>query len=291
VICRRAYFTVAFVSLLAPMALAQSGNMNLPATVTAGSSFSIQTSGSGPAVLYIVGPDAALRRNVQLGSPIEFTASDLSDAGHYVAALVANGSADSGQFDIMPAGKPDTLSFLAVPSRVPVGLHGGINGTVYLFDTYRNLITAPQSVSFALSGVSGAPQTRTVTTRNGVAWTAIDSASKQGAAKFVAQAGDASTTRVIQEVPGDPCGLTISAHPDGQRLMVETAPVRDCSGNPIPDGTVVTFTETYNGSESTVDVPLKQDIARVDMPAYSGATISVASGVVAGNEIRWNGGH
>jgi hypothetical protein len=291
VICARVWLAVAFLLLLAPLAPAQSGNLSMPATVTAGSGFSIPTSGSGPAVLYIVGPDAAIRRNVQLGTPVTFAAGDLSDAGHYVATLVANGSADSGQFDIVPAAQPETVSFLAVPSRVPVGLHGGINGTVYVFDTYRNLITAPLSVSFALSGIAGAPQTRSVTTRNGVAWTAIDSASKQGAAKFVAQAGDATATRVIEEVPGDPCGLTISAHPDGQRITVETAPVRDCSGNPIPDGTIVTFTETFNGAQSTVDVPLKQDVARVDMPAYSGATISVASGVVAGNEIHWNGGH
>lgn len=276
---------------LAPVVPAQSGNMSLPASVTAGSAFSISTSGSGPAVLYIVGPDQVIRRNVQLGTPVEFAASDLSDAGHYVAALVVNGSADSGQFDVVPAAKPEHLTFIAVPSRVPVGLHGGINGTVYVFDTYRNLITTPMPVSLALTGVSGAPQTRTVTTLNGVAWTAIDSAAKQGAAKFVAQAGDASATRVIQQVPGDPCGLTISAHPDGQRITVETAPVRDCSGNPIPDGTIVTFTETFRGSESTVDVPLKQDVARVDMPADNGATISVASGVVAGNEIHWNGGH
>lgn len=286
----RAGFPAALALLLAPMAIAQSGNMSLPATVTAGSAFSISTSGSGSGVLYIVGPDQAIRREVQLGSPVEFASSDLSDAGHYVAALVANGSVDSGQFDVVPAAKPENINFIAVPSRVPVGLHSGINGTAYVFDTYRNLITTPVPVSFALAGISGAPQTRSVPTRNGVAWTSIDSATKQGAAKFVATAGDASTTRVIQEVPGDPCGLNISAHPDGQRITVETAPVKDCSGNPIPDGTIVTFTETWHGSESTVDVPLKQDIARVDMPAYSGATISVASGVVAGNEIHWNGG-
>ena len=68
---------------------------------------------------------------------------------------------------------------------------------------------------------------------------------------------------------------------------METEPVRDCSGNAVPDGTIVTFTETYNGGESTVDVPLKQGVARADMPAYNGAKISVATGVVLGNEIRW----
>jgi hypothetical protein len=269
---------------------AQSGNMNVPATVTAGSAFSIPTTGSGRAVLYIVGPGQAIRRDVQLGNAVAFAAGDLYNAGEYLAILAAGSTASSGQLEVVPAAKPDTLSFLAEPSRVPVGLHNGISGSVYVFDAFRNLITAPIAVSFQLSGLSGTVQARTVNTRNGVAWTAIDSAAKQGSAKFIAQAGEISTARVIAEVPGDPCGLTISAHPDGKQLTVETAPLRDCSGNPVPDGTIVTFTESYNGTQSTVDVPLKQGVAKVDMPAYSGATISVASGVVAGNEIRWQGG-
>jgi hypothetical protein len=68
---------------------------------------------------------------------------------------------------------------------------------------------------------------------------------------------------------------------------VQTESVRDCSGNAVPDGTIVTFTETYDGGQSTVDVPLKRGIAEVKMPARPGARISVASGVVLGNEIRW----
>jgi hypothetical protein len=50
---------------------------------------------------------------------------------------------------------------------------------------------------------------------------------------------------------------------------------------------VVTFTERYAGGETTVDVPLKRGIAQAQMPAYGGARISVATGVVLGNEIRW----
>jgi hypothetical protein len=145
-------------------------------------------------------------------------------------------------------------------------------------------------VSFELSNSSATAQARTVTTRNGLAWAEMDSATKEGAAKFVARVAGVSSTRVIDEVPGDPCGIKISAQPDGGKLQVETAPVRDCGGNSIPDGTIVTFTETFNDTQSTVDVPLKQGVARVDMPAYKGAKISVALGVVAGNEIRWEGG-
>jgi hypothetical protein len=63
--------------------------------------------------------------------------------------------------------------------------------------------------------------------------------------------------------------------------------VRDCNGNAVPDGTIVTFTEVYGDGQSTVDVPLKRGIAEVQMADHNGATISVASGVVLGNQIRW----
>jgi hypothetical protein len=268
-------------------ALAQSGAMSLPRTVDAGSAFSIQTTGSGKAVLYIVGPAQVLRRDVQLGEATSFPAGDLHNAGHYVAVLVGGGSPQNGEFDVTPAKQPADLSFLAKPSRLSVSLHDGISGAAYVFDAYRNLITVPMPVSFQLSGVSAAPQERTVVTRNGVAWTTMDSASKEGAAQFAARVGNISSERVIQQVPGEPCGLKMSARPSGQKIELQTQPVLDCSGNAVPDGTVVTFTELYNGTQTTVDVPLKRGIAEAELPAYDGAKISAATGVVLGNEIRW----
>jgi hypothetical protein len=227
---------------------------------------------------------------VRLGETASFDAGDLYNAGRYLAILVAVSSSTTRQFDVVPAAQPEAISFLAKPSRLPVGLHNGISGAAYVFDAYHNLITTPKPVSFELSNQGSTVQAQTVTTRNGVAWTEMNSAEKQGSAKFLARVDGVSITRVIQEVPGNPCGLTMSAHPDGQKVDLQTTPVRDCSGNPVPDGTIVTFTETYNGTQSTVDAPLKEGIARAEMPYYKGATISVASGVVAGNEIRWEGG-
>jgi hypothetical protein len=273
----------------APLASAQSGTLTLPPSLVAGSAFSMPTSGSGKAVLYIVGPGQALRSDVQLGEAASFPAGELYNAGHYVVILAGATSTATGEFDVVPALQPETLGFLAKPSRLPVGLHNGISGAVYVFDAYHNLILTPMPVSLALSSVSSAGQSKTVTTRNGLAWGEMDSAPKEGAAKFVAKAGDVSSTRVIDQVPGDPCSIKISAQPDGKKLLVQTAPVRDCSGNAIPDGTIVTFTETLNDVQSAVDVPLKQGIARVDMPATKGSKISAASGVVAGNEIVWEG--
>jgi len=226
-----------------------------------------------------------LRRNVQLGETTSFAPGDLHNAGHYLVLLVGGSSTENGAFDVGSA-HPTNLSFIAKPSRLPVDLHDGISGVVYVFDTFQNLVLQPTQVSFQLSGVAGTPQMRTVLTHNGVAWTKMDSASKEGVAQFEAQAGSAAGKRVIQQVPGDPCRLRMNARPSGQRLALETEPVRDCSGNAVPDGTIVTFTETYSGGEATVDVPLKRGVARTEMPAYNGARISVATGVVMGNEIR-----
>ncbi len=269
------------------MACAEGGSMDLPTTVEAGNAFSIQCTGSGKAVLYIVGPGQALRRDVELGGTTSFPAGSLYNAGHYLVVLVAGPSTGSGSLNVVPASQPADLSFLARPSRLPVGLHDGISGTVYVFDAYRNLITTPASVSFELSPPSGAVQQRTMVTHDGAAWTEMDSTAKEGVDTFKAQVDRVSSTRVVEQVPGDPCGLRMAARQSGPYLEVQTDPVRDCSGNAVPDGTIVTFTENYGGAQSTVDVPLKHGIAQVEMPAYNGARISVASGVVLGNEIQW----
>lgn len=275
----------------AQLAMAQNANMSPPPSVVAGSAFTIPTTGSGKAVLYVIGPNQALRRDVQLGKAASFDAGDLYSAGRYLAILVVGASSTTArEFDVVPAAHPESLGFLAKPSRLPVGLHNGISGAAYVFDAYHNLITTPMPVSFELSTQGSTVQAQTVITRNGAAWTEMNSAEKQGSAQFVARVAGVTSTRVIQEVPGNPCGLTMSARPAGQKVELQTAPVRDCTGNPVPDGTIVTFTESYKGTQSTVDAPLKQGVARAEMPSYKGATISVASGVVAGNEIRWEGG-
>ena len=51
--------------------------------------------------------------------------------------------------------------------------------------------------------------------------------------------------------------------------------------------TLLADEETELDLDGTVDVPVKRGVARTEMPAYPGATISVATGVVMGNEIRW----
>lgn len=284
---RCAVLIAAFAAAGAPWLVGEDGALNLPRTIEAGTAFSIQSTGSGKATLYIVGLGQVLKREVQLGETIPFPAGSLYSAGHYVAVFTGESStSESGSFEVVPA-KPADLTFLARPSRLPVGLHSGITGAAYVFDAYNNLIDKPASVSFELSSPAGATQKRTVETKNGAAWTEMDSTAQQGADKFVARVGDVSSMRIVGQVPGDPCTLKMTARLSGQQVELQTEPVKDCSGNAVPDGTIVTFTESYEGAQSTVDVPLKRGIAEVKMPARPGARISVASGVVLGNEIRW----
>lgn len=275
-------------SALAAGASAQ--RIDVPSAVTAGAAFTVSWSGGGKGTLYIVGPAQVLQRDVQSGASATIARGELHNAGHYLVVFSDGSNTQTGSFDVLPAAAPASLGFLAKPSRLPVNVHNGISGAVYVFDTYRNLITTPMPATLELTGAEGATLTRTVTTNRGLAWTSIDSAAKESAARFTARVGGVSSTRIINQVPGDPCSISISATPKGSRLEVQTAPVRDCSGNMIPDGTIVTFIETSGGIQTTVDVPLKQGVASVSMPAVRGVKISAASGVVAGNEIRWGGG-
>jgi hypothetical protein len=282
---RASFAALAGAVMLAAAPLLGAQALSAPKTVEAGSSFSIESSGSGQATLYIVGLGGVVTRDVQLGSSISIAEGTLVNAGHYVA-YVSTSPNDVASFDVLPAKVAD-LSFLARPSRLAVALRSGITGAVYLFDAYKNLVTTPNSVSFDISTPNAAPENRTAQAKNGAAWIALDSSPKEGAAHFMAKAGGISAVRVIQQVPGDPCSIKMSAKPDGKNIALETEPVRDCSGNAVPDGTIVTFTQNYRGAQSTVDVPLKRGVAKVEMPAVPGANITVASGVVLGNEIHW----
>ena len=65
-------------------------DLNVPATVAAGSGLTIPASGSGSATLYLVGPGTAIKRTVQRGQEIRLSAEELQNAGRYVVSLDAD---------------------------------------------------------------------------------------------------------------------------------------------------------------------------------------------------------
>jgi hypothetical protein len=281
---RSSVFKLGFVAVLLA-AGAFAANLQVPSTVTAGSSLSIPTSGSGDATLYLSGPGVAIKRKVELGREIPLTGDELKTAGRYVVSLDGN---DSAVFFVI-AGPVAEITFLARPSRVPADTPNVIAGTAFLFDKQGNLVLQPTPVRFDLT-LNGQTITRTATANGGIAYTKLDSSKKEGPAQFVASAGSASVRRVVQEVAADPCNIRMHAERSKNGILVQTDPIRDCAGNPVPDGTIVTFIATDTKGKSTVDARIKRGIAEAQLPASDNSTISVASGVVVGNEIHWGGG-
>jgi hypothetical protein len=265
---------------------ARAAELHLPQNIVAGQPLSIGTGGTG--TLYLVGPGQVIKKDFKSGN-VEIKGEELRSAGRWIA-IIRGDSSQSQVFWVKP-GKPGKLNFIARPSRVPVARPNVISGVTFVFDEYQNLILDPTPVNFNLS-VGGAGSAKSVTSHEGVAWINSASAPRAGAAQFVASVGDTSVTRVVQQVAADPCERSFHMHVAGHadnRTVVETDPIRDCSGNPVPDGTIVTFIQTDKTGRSTVDARIKKGTARAELPASDNATITVAAGVVLGNELHVGG--
>jgi hypothetical protein len=269
---------------LAMVAAGQDAPFRVPSNAVAGQAASIATTGNGSATFYLRGPSISFKREVVLGQNIDVSAKELQTSGDYVAVLCA-GTCSSVRFFVAP-GKPAVLTFLVHPSRAPVGVNDVISGVAFPFDQFHNLVLAPATAQFELTTKGSAPTSRNVQTHDGIAWFRTGSGKSAGALQISASLSDLVARRVVQQVASDPCNLRIKGQRTAKGILVETEPVRDCSGNPVPDGTIVTFTAKDGHEVSFVDAPVKQDIARATLLAKGPVVVSAASGVATGNELR-----
>jgi hypothetical protein len=292
---RRAHINFALRNFLAGLTLlgmlsgwAGAAELRVPENVQAGQSFSIPAEGSGQATFYLFGPDHVVKRSVTLGSDVTIQSSDVRAAGRYRAILCDPSSCTSAVFQV-EAAKPAHLSFFLRPSRVPVSTPQSIDATAFVFDQYFNLVLTPAVVDFRITPASGAGFSRQSSARHGVAWLRLDSTPHEGRVQVTAVSDKTEEARVIQQVAAEACALRMKAIPSGNTVTLETDPVRDCSGNTLPDGTVVSFTKVDREGKSTVDTPIKKGVARVQFSLHGPAHIGVACGVVLGNDVALNG--
>jgi hypothetical protein len=282
----------ACVEIAATVALASgicaAQDLRAPSAATAGEAVTISTTGSGKATFYLVGPGVSNKSDVSLGNEISLRGQDLRDAGQYFAILCSD-SCHGASFYVTPA-KPASLAFLVHPSRVPVTANDAVSGVALAFDQFGNLNLDPGTINFQLTAGKTSLLSRSVTAHDGIAWFRTTSGKSAGPLQVVASIGDLTARRNVQEVASEPCNLRITGQRTKDGLVVETEPVRDCAGNPVPDGTIVSFTATDGRGRSTVDAPIKRGIARAEIAASGPVVISVASGVAMGNELRIGGG-
>jgi hypothetical protein len=276
---------IIFGCLLALAASGWASEIHAPAQTTAGLGITVSTSGSGEAIFYLIGPASATKQKVQAGSNIPVDGDQLDNAGRYVAILCASDGCTSTSFFVNP-GAANKLGLLVHPSRVPVGKANGISTVAFVFDNFHNLVLKPQPVKFTILPKDGKQVSADRESQNGVAWVRIGSATKEGPTRIGAEIGHAKEVRVVQQVAADACNLRIKASRVKSKFLVETDPVHDCAGNTVPDGTVVSFTKMDSAGKTTVDVPIKRGVAKVEMPVEGQGKITVASGVVTGNELE-----
>ncbi len=261
--------------------------VRVPHSVVADEDASISTSGTGKATFYLVGPGISRRSDVNLGHEINLAGEELQHAGEYFA-LLCSSDCQSASFFVVAA-KPSSLTFLVHPSRVPVAQGDGVSGVALPFDQFQNFVLAPEFVNFQLTAKNGSLWSRSVPTKEGVAWFRTASGRSAGALQVRASLNDVSTLRAVEQVASDPCHLRITGQRNAKGILLQTEPIHDCAGNPVPDGTIVTFTASAGNGKSTVDAPIKQGVARAEIIAPGAVTISAASGVVMGNELRIGG--
>lgn len=262
--------------------------LHIPANVSAGEAVAVSSSGTGSGTFYLIGPGHVTKRQFQAGDTIQISSDEIATAGTYQAITCNRQECATTNFYVTP-NRGAELVLLVHPSRVPVGKVDAISAVTVVMDRFHNLVLQPEGVTFrAIANetvVSSPPQM----TRNGVAWTRLNSGPKDGTVQINASLGQLSERRVVQQVAAEPCKLHASAAHKDDRVVLQTESVRDCRGNSVPDGTIVTFTKLDKLGRTTVDAPIKKGVARTEMGLAGPATISVASGVVVGNEIYMGG--
>jgi hypothetical protein len=264
--------------------------LQISGALTAGEPATLHLAGSGlagseKATLFLFGPGGAIKREVQRGD-IPLAGDELRVAGRYLVILDGRRAAF-----FVHAADPGQIAFLAHPSRVPAAEANAVLGAAFLFDRYQNLVLAPLPITFRLAAESGgAAIERSVITAHGAAGVLMDAGHRSGPAHFSASAGALRADRVVEQVAADPCSLRFHAgRADDGNILVQTEPIRDCSGNAVPDGAIVTFVSLDSAGRSTVDARIKHGYAQAELPASNSATLSVAAGVVLGNQIQWKG--
>jgi hypothetical protein len=239
-------------------------------------------------MLYLLGPGHIVRREIEFGKDASISGDDVSSSGLYQIVLCAGATCTTKNVEVQPA-PAKRLGFLLHPSRVPVSTRNAVNATAVAFDQYGNIVLAPAEVTFQISAAGGKPIEKTFFTVLRIAWFQMDSRPSQGTLEVTAKLADTTEPRVIQQVAAEACGLRMTAVPARATITLQTDPIRDCKGNPLPDGTIVSFTKIDSAGKSTVDTPIKKDRAITQFSVSGPARISVACGVVVGNEISWGG--
>ena len=161
-----------------------------------------------------------------------------------VSVVAAQAGSAEGQVAVLfVAGPPTALSLVAGAPSVPVNGQTGLVATVS--DAWGNAVADGTPVAFATD--LGSVNPASTTTLNGQAAATFLAGTVAGQASLVAVAGSASGGAVVAVLPGVPAQMSLTASPQSVPLngtALLEAGVWDLYGNPVGDGTIVSFSTT-----------------------------------------------
>jgi|GEM_PF-1979659 len=161
--------------------------------------------------------------------------------------LAEAGTAGSGikWVTIITPGLPHAVSLTVNPALLEVG------GTALLTATVRDCASNPVAdgtpVDFTLAPALGTIAPDPAATTGGIATAVFTAGTTVGTAVITATADGRSATATVRLIPGAPYTVALTVHPttlvaDGSSTAALTATVTDRWGNPVANGTPVTFT-------------------------------------------------
>jgi uncharacterized repeat protein (TIGR01451 family) len=193
------------------------------------------------------------------GTPISFTTSlgtlssgtaatsggnasvTLSSTTAGTAAVTATvGSLNATALVTFTLGAPFTLTLTAVPSTLPAGHSSALTATAT--DQFGNPVANGTPISFTTS--LGTLSSGTAATNGGSASVTLSS-TIAGVATVTAAVGSLSATALVTFTPGAPFTLTLTAVPStlpAGHSSALTATATDQFGNPVANGTPISFT-------------------------------------------------
>ena len=174
-----------------------------------------------------------------------------------VELIARAGSArGEGHLEIRAGAPADPITPLVGPRSIAAdGAHQTMMVAVP-FDTYGNPVADATPVEFLAQHPGERLERRTVPTAHLVAWQWLTSGTRAGRTTVTVSSGQAhGPDATFEEVPSWPVAFYLSASPsdvpaDGRQLVtLRTDVILDRFGNPMLDGTLVTFVAEVPGSE------------------------------------------
>ncbi len=206
-------------------------------------------------------------------------------AGHDISIPVTFG------LPALQSGEPSSMTLQAAPATVT-----SVTGTSTITATVKNAAGSPvpDGTAVSFSSTYGTLSSTSATTTNGIATTTLTFSADDSTSTVTATSGSVSGTVVVIYSPASVASstITLQASPatvvaaDDDSTIIAT--VKDSAGNPVPNGTAVTFSSDFGALVDSYEITtngIATAVLTYDTGAHAGITVTATSGSVSGTVV------